>query len=298
MVNRRIVAALCAVAVGLTPATAQAVEQSELDRVAREVTAETGIPVGIAIHDATGTRAAGQITDFPAYSTGKVPLAIAALRESPAALADATAAVTVSDNAAADRLWAGLGGRAATAKVNTVLAQGGSTTTNPGWWAMPSWSVADQATFFAHIPCVDKGPEVEELMGNVVGYQRWAFGQLPGAKIKGGWLPDHGYSLRQGAIIPTGAGWVGAAVAVRTPTADFSKAAAAADVAAAKLRPVLESAQPITCAGPVTEATPAPTAPVAWPIPHVVAPAPWAQPAVDWLNGVIDQANLQLRRIM
>lgn len=305
---KKILVALACVATAATavPSVASAaVAQADLDRVAAEVTAETGAPVGIALHDASGTRSAGTITDFPAYSTGKVPLAIAALRHNPALTGDATAAITVSDNAAADRLWSALGGWQATAKVNAVLHDGGSTTVNPGWWAMPSWTVADQAAFFAAIPCVDKGPEVEAMMGNVVDYQRWAFGGLPGAKIKGGWLPEHGYSLRQGAILPVGGGWVGASVAVRTPDNNFPRASDAATRAANKLRPLLDNSEPLTCAGPVqTQSAPgAPTAPTApavptGPIGHIAIPIPGAEPLVAWANGLIDQLNVQLRRFI
>jgi len=300
-VKKFLVALVCAAA--SVPSTAGAsVAQSDLDRIAAEVTAETGVPVGIALHDASGTRSAGTITDFPAYSTGKVPLAIAALRQSPALAGDATAAITASDNEAADRLWSALGGWQATGKVNQVLRDAGSSTVNPGWWAMPSWTIADQAAFFAAIPCVDKGPEVEAMMGNVVGYQRWAFGNIPGAKIKGGWLPENGYSLRQGAILPVGDGWVGASVAVRSPDNNFNRASDAATRAAEKLRPLLDASEPLTCSGPVAPPQAAPTQPAqtvpAGPIPHIHIPIPGAAPVDAWVNGIIDQINDQLRRFI
>ncbi|MDV8022177.1 hypothetical protein [Rhodococcus sp. IEGM 1330] len=88
-----------------------------------------GGPIGLALVPVGGgpPTVLGTWTSGVAWSTVKVPLAVAALRRGgDAALADATAAIESSDNAAAEALWGSLGdSAAAAAAVESVLRQGG-----------------------------------------------------------------------------------------------------------------------------------------------------------------------------
>src|SRR6185437_16149028 len=83
----------------------------------------------------------------PAWSTIKVPLIIAALRdENPPVVTGAmTAAITESDNAAAESIWAALGDPlTAASKVEAVLRQAGDPTTVQSRKIRPEFSAFGQ----------------------------------------------------------------------------------------------------------------------------------------------------------
>jgi hypothetical protein len=153
------------------------------------------------------------------WSTVKVPLAVAAVAGAGGRPGAETRrllrlALTASDNAAAEQLWANLGEPgAAAAQVQAVLRAGGDGDTvvqsrrvRPGFTAFgqTSWSVADQATFMAALPCIKHSDEVLALMGEVEPDQRWGIGAvgLP-SQFKGGWGPGlhGGYLVRQMGIL-------------------------------------------------------------------------------------------------
>ncbi|MDR0990467.1 MAG: hypothetical protein LBL92_03785 [Propionibacteriaceae bacterium] len=197
-----------------------------------EVETTYGAEVGLAATAPNSTTApvvVGSWTTGHAWSTIKVPLAIAALTRQPVG-ADAAAAITVSDNAAAQRLWDGLGsGDAAGQAVEVVLAQGGDTTTvvqrtrtRPEYTAFgqTNWSLSSQVQFAANFPTSPAAQTVWALMGNISGSQSWGLGRLPDAHFKGGWGPDNGgYTVRQFGSIAQGEGCV--AVAIGTEAATF-----------------------------------------------------------------------------
>ena len=105
-------------------------------------------------------------------------IAIAVVRQSGGADANVTAAISVSDNAAAEAMWASLGDPAtAAAATDQVLRDGGDATTNtnperirPEYTAFgqTQWALPDQAQFGANLTCLDgAGPVVgpEHLVG-------------------------------------------------------------------------------------------------------------------------------------
>lgn len=124
-----------------------------------------------------------------------------------------TAALTASDNAAAERLWTSLGtGAEAARAVEKVLRSGGdkgsdvpSEVTSPGHSAFGQtvWALPDQTAFTARLPCLSGSSEVTSKMGQVSSDQRWGLGQVEGARFKGGWgqTPD-GYVVRQLGLLP------------------------------------------------------------------------------------------------
>lgn len=193
-------------------------------------------PAGIAlvpVHTPGGGATAvtaGTLTTDVAWSTIKVPLAIAALRARPDAAAQALArrAITASDNDAAEALWSSLGGgEQAASQVSRVLAESGdmrtqvqSQHTRAGFSAFGQtrWALADAAAFAATLPCRPDAAPVLDLMGQVVPGQRWGLGGWDDARVKGGWGPSaRGYLVRQLAVVSTPRGRVGVALAVDSP---------------------------------------------------------------------------------
>ncbi|OZC86059.1 hypothetical protein CH254_18925 [Rhodococcus sp. 06-412-2C] len=184
----------------------------------------------------------GTWTSGVAWSTVKVPMAVAALRNGgDAVLADAAAAIESSDNAAADALWGSLGDSAAAgAAVESVLRQGGDSATTiqrerirPEFSAFgqTEWSTQDQATFAAGLSCIPDAEPVVEMMNNVVPEQQWGLGLLSDAAFKGGWGPraDGGYVVRQVGIVTTVAGRVGVAIAAQPDSGSFTDGTAMLD---------------------------------------------------------------------
>ena len=178
-------------------------------------------------------RVVGEAPAIVAWSTIKVPLSLAAVREDGAdkAAPDVTDALTISDNAAAQRLWESLGtGSQAAAAVETQLGRGGDERTTvptevsvPGYSAFgqTTWRLRDQAAFTASLPCLTGSATVVDAMGRVAQGQSWGLGGFDGARFKGGWGPTpQGYVVRQLGILPGAKGATAAAVQVRTGTHD------------------------------------------------------------------------------
>jgi hypothetical protein len=186
----------------------------------------------------------------PAWSTVKVPLAIASLEH-----ADSTStrtlvkkAITRSDNAAAEALWARLGsGRRAAARVDAVLRADGDRRTRTQWrrvralytpFGQTQWSLADQLRFTTGLACDRHAVLVRADMGAVVSSQRWGLGRLAHARLKGGWGPDTRgrYLVRQLALVPRGRDLVAVVVAVDPSNGSFAQGVRALDKVAAWLR--------------------------------------------------------------
>jgi hypothetical protein len=144
----------------------------------------------------------GSLHGGVAWSTSKVPVAMAVLAQGggQAHQADLAQALTASDNAAAERLWASLGGGAAAAQAadEQLRAAGDehtmiqAQTLRAGYtpFGQTEWALTDQARFTAGLGCTREGTQVLGLMGRVVGGQRWGLGSagVPW-RLKGGWGP-------------------------------------------------------------------------------------------------------------
>lgn len=182
--------------------------------------------------------AIGSWISGPAWSTIKVPLSIALLRENDDEFVAGAmrAAITASDNAAAQAIWDELGGhRAAAEKVEAVLAATGgyalvpSEVTRPGFSAFgqTEWSLIDQARFLAQAACEPRDQPVLVLMSEIVPGQRWGLGTLDGARFKGGWGPgvDGRYLVRQFGIIHGDSGDVAVAIAAVANSGGFDDGA-------------------------------------------------------------------------
>ena len=186
----------------------------QLEEIAARVEAATGAQVSLALADASGVAQAGSLGGpLPAWSTIKVPLSVAALRADSSVLPQVQQAITVSDNASAESLWASLGsGETAASAVQTVLAEGGDTSTvvnptvtRPGFSAFGQtmWPTASQAAFARSLPALSGGESVFAAMGNIAAGQDYGLGQIPGASFKGGWGPNEAgsYLVRQFGLV-------------------------------------------------------------------------------------------------
>ncbi len=207
--------------------------------------AETGAQLGVAL----GEEVAGSIQGGTAWSTAKVPVAIAALRHNPELAPTMWPAITASDNEAAQQLWDALGGgQIAAEATNTVLREGGDavTMTQPevtreGFTAFgqTQWQLVDQARFATQLSQLPGAVEVVEAMGNISPDQQYGLGSFEGAVFKGGWgpEPDGRYLVRQFGVVPTATGNMGVAVIAIGP--DFGSAQAALSVLTDKLHTVV-----------------------------------------------------------
>ena len=156
--------------------------------------------------------------------------------ENPPTVTDSmAAAITESDNAAAELIWERLGDPVTAAhKVEAVLRQYGDPTTvewrkvRPEFTAFGQtiWSLTDQARFTAAAVCDSSNAQIFALMGQVEGGQSWGLGVIPDTRFKGGWgpSPTGSYLVRQLGVLKSPAG--SAAVAVATQPASGSSATA------------------------------------------------------------------------
>lgn len=162
---------------------------------------------GIAVGGGDGIVAAGFQDASPAWSTIKVPIAIAALRVDHTVAADAVAAITFSDNEAAQRLYSVAGSQG----TNSVMAEAGLSTqvnTAPvrpefSTFGQTALSVRDEALMANVLACVSGAGQVLQLMGQVDPAQSYGLGTV-GGMFKGGWGPDTAgmYQVRQFGFIP------------------------------------------------------------------------------------------------
>ncbi|MBF6329204.1 hypothetical protein IU452_11815 [Nocardia transvalensis] len=178
----------------------------------------------------------GDWTTGPAWSTMKVPLTLAVLRTNGnTSTYQMSAAITESDNAAADGLWQSLGSPDTAARaVEAVLREGGDTVTEvPATRTRPQyssfgqaeWSLADQVRFASRLPCLPDADTVTSLMGKVVWGQQWGLGRLDNAEYKGGWGPDPNgnYLVRQFGVVTTSTGQVAIALAAQAGSGSFDE---------------------------------------------------------------------------
>jgi len=215
--------------------------------------------VGLAYLPVGGRGSVVELGDWhsgPAWSTSKVPLALAALRATPGARTEdlVRRALTSSDNAAAERLWSDLGsGPEAAQLVDRELGALGDTTTRtqgiqirPPYtpFGQTQWSLADQVRFASGLACASGVDFVRTQMASVSVGQRWGLGSIPGALFKGGWGPDPigRYLVRQLGIVELDGHRVAVALAVEASDGSFASGVAAADKLVSLLR---ESLHPV-----------------------------------------------------
>jgi hypothetical protein len=179
----------------------------------------------------------GDLQTGKAWSTMKVPLAIAALQEeqSPEVTDLMIAAITESNTAAAEKIWASLGDPDTAAhKVEKVLLQAGDPTrveskkVRPEFTAFgqSDWALINQVRFISYAACQNRDEPILNLMGEIGPDQRWGLGSIANINIrfKGGWgpSPTNQYLVRQMGVLTTPAGQIAVAVAVQPASGSFS----------------------------------------------------------------------------
>jgi hypothetical protein len=170
----------------------------------------------------------GDLQTGKAWSTMKVPLAIAALQEEqyPKVTDTMTAAITESNNLEAEKIWARLGDPDTAAhKVEEVLRQAGDPTrveskkVRPEFTAFgqSDWALANQVRFISYAVCQNSDEPILNLMGQVEPDQRWGLGTIANTRFKGGWgpSPTGQYLVRQMGVLTTPTGQTAVAVAAQ-----------------------------------------------------------------------------------
>ena len=174
----------------------------------------------------------GEWPEGPAWSTIKVPLVIAEYRREHNVTEKMKAAITESDNAAAEALWQQLGAPAVAAQqVEQVLRETGDPTVvesrklRPEFTAFgqTEWSLANQVRFLASAFCNKDNDPIFALMGQIDPQQSWGIGTIPGAQFKGGWgpSPTGKYLVRQFGVLTGPAGKVAVAIAAEPASGSF-----------------------------------------------------------------------------
>lgn len=182
-----------------------------------------GVPatVGAAIVSADAVASFGSWSTGVAWSTIKVPLAIAAVRAGVGTRDLVVQAIAQSDNATAEELWSQLGDPADAARqvqavINDATTVVESRRLRPEYTAFgqTQWSLVQQAQFAARLPGVADAAPVIDLMHNLCADHRWGLA-AKGFAAKGGWGPGTAgdYLVRQFGIVPVRDGHVGVALA-------------------------------------------------------------------------------------
>jgi hypothetical protein len=176
----------------------------------------------------------------PAWSTIKVPLVIAAYRQHSKVTDKMKAAITESDNAAAEFLWEQLGDPATAAQhVQQILHETGDPTTVESRrlrkeftaFGQTIWSLTNQVRFTASAFCNPANTPIFTLMGEIEPQERWGIGRIPGAQFKGGWGPSPAgkYLVRQLGVLDTPRGKVAVAIAAEPASGSFDDGRRALD---------------------------------------------------------------------
>ncbi|WP_116115665.1 hypothetical protein [Austwickia chelonae] len=187
----------------------------------------------------------GAIRTGPAWSTIKVPMSVAAGSAHQEA---SRLAISQSDNEAAARLWASLGGgeEAATA-VRAELQRGGDTRTSvqhqevrPPYtpYGQTNWQLNDSARYTATLPCRPEAAATYTQMHTIAADQRWGLGSIHAEAYKGGWGPavDQQYVARQIGVIARPDGTRTAIAMIALSPGGYEQAATDLDILTGTMR--------------------------------------------------------------
>jgi hypothetical protein len=207
----------------MTPRRPELALEASFDQLSATVPATIGI--AIAPPGRTELYSFGRWSSGVAWSTIKVPLAIAALRsDQPRAQDLVVKAISKSDNPASEKLWLQLGEPSdAAQQVQAIISESGDTDTvvesqrlRPGFTAFgqTQWTLGRQARFAAQLPYLPDAPIIIDLMRHLTADHCWGLA-AKGIAAKGGWGPGGGsdYLVRQFGIVPIESRHVGVALA-------------------------------------------------------------------------------------
>ncbi|WP_295806539.1 S-adenosylmethionine synthetase [uncultured Corynebacterium sp.] len=226
---------------------------------------EYDIKAGIAVADSAGVVQAGVPGEEPTWSTVKVPIAIAALRDGASPdLVDL--AIKESDNDAAYALWSHVQWNEgdASSALKDLLDDYGSTGELEEPFGYSRWLLKDQAVFGSHLPCIPEAEYVYDAMDEIVEWQDNGLDKLPNTRAKGGWglsEEDNGYTHRQVGVRDAGSdGSIGLAIEATMPGESAEMAIPALNVLAAGVDRSVTEALDAGALTPVKECEPKSTA--------------------------------------
>jgi hypothetical protein len=206
---------------------------TDFDRLKDKLNAQVGVVIK-AVGSDQDPIVLGDFEIGKAWSTMKVPLAIAALQEEPSSKVTDTmiAAITESDNAAAEKIWASLGDPDTAAhKVEEVLGKAGDPTRVESKkvrleftaFGQSDWALVNQVRFISYVACQNRDAPILNLMGQIKPDQRWGLGSIANIRFKGGWgpSPTGQYLVRQMGVLTMPTGQMAVAVAVQPTSGSF-----------------------------------------------------------------------------
>ncbi len=208
-------------------------DRADFAQLAARLPGSEGIAVALVGKGAPVSQV-GDLTSGVAWSTAKVPVAMAAISAGVGSQSDLVSAITASDNAAAERLWSALGaGAAASSAATAQLRSSGDAQTviqprrlRAGFtpFGQTDWSLANQVRVAGSMACSAAGKQVLQLMADVVSGQRWGLGGIGNSpQFKGGWGPGvspgqgDGWLERQMGRVTLGGHPVAIAIATTAP---------------------------------------------------------------------------------
>lgn len=231
-----------------------------------EIAAEFGVRAGVTTRAGGGIVHAGELQDteaypaLPALSSIKVPVSIAAVQEKLRAgepaedlAGDIDAAITVSDNDAALRMWQTLGqDEDAARELGALLAQGGDPTDTMidrdredyGGFGDISWSLDHQTIFANRMACLLGSGQTLDAMGRLAEEHAGGLGQLENARVKGGWgdTAEGQFILREFGLVGPAGAQVPVSVAVIPEDGSEETARAAVAEMARRIAPLMDDA--------------------------------------------------------
>ena len=203
--------------------------RTQLDRAVEKTARKYHAKVGVAISAGNDTIAVGDKGKGPVWSTIKVPIAIAALKDgADKSLVDL--AIKESDNDAAYSLWSQVQwheGSADKAVEELLEDYGSHADIHDTAFGYSTWSLKDQAVFGAELPCIEEADYVHKVLKDIVSWQKTGLSKEERTRAKSGWGLDEDeneYTYRQFGVHEVTGKRVGVALSVVTDGEDYAKA--------------------------------------------------------------------------
>ena len=203
--------------------------RTQLDRAVEKTARKYHAKVGVAISAGNDTIAVGDKGKGPVWSTIKVPIAIAALKDgADKSLVDL--AIKESDNDAAYSLWSQVQwheGSADKAVEELLEDYGSHADIHDTAFGYSTWSLKDQAVFGAELPCIEEADYVHKVLKDIVSWQKIGLSKEERTRAKSGWGLDEDeneYTYRQFGVHEVTGKRVGVALSVVTDGEDYAKA--------------------------------------------------------------------------
>lgn len=235
--------------------------KAELVSLVSEVEKQYSVTVGVSLQADGGVLHVGDAGDLHAWSTVKIPIALAAVQHARTAdgqdrigeiTEDLTRAVAASDNDAALRLWESLGSDAeSAAAVDGVFRQAADPTdaerdrtrSDYEGFGDVHWSLDNQVLFADRLACLDGAEPVLDAMGKIIPEHRQGLGLLEGARFKGGWgqETDGTYLLREFGLVGDPGSQVPVAYAVLPGDRSDATARQAAEALVTRMAPLVRT---------------------------------------------------------